>query len=92
MAAAFRRDEGTEKMAEQKSQNRDITPLCCGATCQLISTKFVVVVGPTDRVTFTKSDSAMCTGFSRPTGGKTHVALYAAALACNYVQVFRAAT
>ena len=38
------------KKGEQKPQNGDISPLCSGFTCELISTKFGVFVGLTDVV------------------------------------------
>ena len=53
-----------KKKGEQKSQKCDISPLCGGAPCEPISTKFGVFVGLTNVIT--------C---ARPTGGKTQVSL-----------------
>ena len=64
-----------KKEGEQKSQNRDSSPLCGGAAWEPISTKFDLFVGPTNVITYTKNDYKILIGFSRPTGGKTHVSL-----------------
>ena len=64
-----------EKKGEQKSPNRDISPLCGGATCEPITMKFGVFVGLTDVITYTKSGSKISNGISRSTGGKTNVSL-----------------
>jgi hypothetical protein len=69
------------KKAEQKSksQNCDISRLCGGATCKTaISTKSGVLVGFADVITYPKIALIMSNGFSRVTGGKTHVSLYKA--------------
>ena len=63
------------KKRENKSQNRYISPLCGGAPCEPISTKFGLFVGLTNVITYTKNGSKIPIGFSRPTGGKTHVSL-----------------
>ena len=70
--ATCRRDEDTEniKKGELKSQSRDISSLCGGAPCKLISTKFSVFVGLTNVITYTKNGFKISIGFSRPTGGK----------------------
>ena len=51
------RPEETEKKfktkGEQKSQNRDISPLCGGATCEPISIKFCMFIDLTNVVTYT---------------------------------------
>ena len=76
--ATCRRDEETEKKykkGEQKSQKCDISPLCGGAPCEPISTKFGVFVGLTNVITRAKIGSKISIGFSRPTGGKTQVSL-----------------
>ena len=57
------------------SQNRYISPLCGGAPCEPISTKFGVFVGLTNVITYAKNGSKIFFGFSRPTGGKTHISL-----------------
>ena len=62
-------------MAEHKSQKCDISPLCGGTPCAPISTKIGVFVGLTDVITFTKNGSKISIGFSRTTGGKTHVSI-----------------
>ena len=77
--ATCRRDEKTEKKiqqkGEQKSQKCNISPLCGGAPCELISTKFGLFVGLTNVITCAKIGFKISIGFSRPTGGKTHVSL-----------------
>ena len=77
--ATCRRDEETEKKykkkGEQKSQKCDISPLCGGAPCELISTKFGVFVGLTNVITCAKIGFKISIGFRRPTGGKTQVSL-----------------
>ena len=78
--ATCRRDEETEKKiyikkGEQKSQKCDISPLCGGAPCEPISTKFGVFVGLTNVITCAKIGFKISIGFSRPTGGKTQVSL-----------------
>ena len=73
--ATCRRDEETGKKGEQKSQNRYISPLCGGTPCQPISTKFGVFVGLTNVITYTENSTKSFIGFSRSTGGKTHVSL-----------------
>ena len=57
------------------SQNRHISPLCGGATCKPISTNFGVFVGLINIITYTKNGFEIFIGFSRTTGGKTHVSL-----------------
>ena len=52
------------KKGEQKSQNRYISPLCGGAPCEPISTKFGVFVGLTNPITFTKNLSKVSIVFS----------------------------
>ena len=72
--ATCRRDEETEKYkkkGEQKSQKCDISPLCGGAPCEPISTKFVVFVGLINVITCAKNGFKTYIGFSRPTGGKS---------------------
>ena len=78
--ATCRRDEETEnkkmqKKGEQKSQKCDISPLCGGAPCEPISTKFGVFVGLTNVITCAKIGCKISIGFSRPIGGKTQVSL-----------------
>ena len=63
------------KKGEQKSQKCDISPLCGGAPCEPISTKFGVFVGLINVITCAKNGFKTYIGFSRPTGGKTHVSL-----------------
>ena len=61
-----RRDGETEKKkkkAEQKSQNRYISPLCGGAPFEPISTKFDVSVGLINIITYAKNDSRIVIGF-----------------------------
>ena len=70
------RDEETEKMGEQKSENRDISSLMCdGAPCEPISTKFGVILSPADVITYIKNGPKISNGFPRPTGGKTYFSL-----------------
>ena len=57
-------------MGEQKSQKCDISPLCGGAPCEPISTKFGVLVGLTNVITYAKTGFKISSGFSRATGGK----------------------
>ena len=49
----------------------DISPLCGGAPCEPISTKFVVFVGLINVITCAKNGFKNYIGFSRPTGGKS---------------------
>ena len=60
---------------EQKSQNRYTSTLCGGASCVPISTKFGEFVGLTNVITYTQNGLKYSMGFTRPTGGKTHVSL-----------------
>ena len=62
-------------MGEQKSQNRYISPLCGGAPCKPISTKFGVFVGLTNVITYAKNNFKISSDFSRATGEKTYVSL-----------------
>ena len=62
-------------MGEQKSQKCDISPLCGGAPCEPISTKFGMFVGLANVITYAKNGFNISIGFSRATGGKTHVSL-----------------
>ena len=66
---------GNGKRGEQKSQTRDISPLCGGATCEPISTKLGMFVGFTDVVTYTNNGLQIANGFPGPTYGKTQVSL-----------------
>ena len=50
-------------MGEQKSQKCDISPLCGGAPCEPISTKFDVFVGLTNVITYFKNGSKISIGF-----------------------------
>ena len=67
------RKRKNKKKAEQKSQNRYIPPLCGGALCVLIPTKFSVFVGVINVITYAKSGFKIVSDYSRATGGKTHV-------------------
>ena len=100
--ATCRRDEETEKYkkkGEQKSQKCDISPLCGGAPCEPISTKFVVFVGLINVITCAKNGFKTYIGFSRPTGGKSmfpyrkptaYITLpCATALACDSTSLLR---
>ena len=58
-----------------KSQKCDISPLCGGAPCEPISTKFGVFVGLANVITYARNGYKISIGFSRTTGGKTHVSL-----------------
>ena len=58
---------------ENKSQKCDISPLCGGAPCEPISTKFGVFVGLTNIIIYAKNGLKIFSGFFRATGGKTHV-------------------
>ena len=49
----------SEKNREKKSQNRDISSLCCSANCEPISTKVGVFDCLTEVVTFTENNSKM---------------------------------
>ena len=42
------------RKGEQKSQNRDISPLCGGAPCEPIPTKFGVFIGLANIIKYTK--------------------------------------
>jgi len=53
----------------------DISPLCGGAACGPISTKFGVFVGLTNVITYAKNGFKIFIGFSGATGGKTRVSL-----------------
>ena len=50
-------------MGEQKSQSRDISPLCGGAPCEPITKKFGVFVGLTNIITYTENSSKIFIGF-----------------------------
>ena len=79
-----------EKKGEQKSQKCDISPLCGGAPCEPISTKFGVFVGLTNVITYAKIGFKISIGFSRPTGGKTQVSLQKANGLYNIAMRYRA--
>ena len=64
-----------KKMGEQKSQTVIFHHYVEVFPCEPISTKFGVFVGLTNDITYTKNSSKGFIGFSRPTGGKTHVSL-----------------
>ena len=66
-----KRKKKYKKKREQKSQKCDISPLCGGAPCEPISTKFVVFVGLINVITCAKNGFKTYIGFSRPTGGKS---------------------
>ena len=68
--ATCRRDEETEKR-ENKSHKCDISPLCGGAPCEPISTKFGVFVGLINVITCAKNSFKTYISFSSPTGGKS---------------------
>ena len=79
-------------MGDQKSQKCDISPLCGGAPCESILTKFGVFVGLTN-VIYAKNGFNIFSGFSMATGGKrmfpyrkptAYITLpYVTALACD---------
>ena len=60
------------KKGEQKSQNRENSPLCGGATCKPITNKFGMFVGLTDVVTFANNSNGSS---RRPIGEGMHVFL-----------------
>ena len=79
-----------KKKGEQKSQKCDISPLCGGAPCKLIATTFGVFVGLTNVITYAKNSFKIASGFSRATGGKTHVSLQKANGLYNIAMRYRA--
>ena len=79
-----------KKKGEQKSQKCDISPLCGGAPCEPISTKFVVFVGLINVITCAKNGFKTYIGFSRPTGGIKHVSLWKANGLYNIAMRYRA--
>lgn len=62
--------------SEKKSQNRDLSFICSGTTCEPILAKSGMFVGSTNIDTFTKNGLKISYVFPRAIAGKAHVICY----------------